>query len=68
MASTTAGESRCRRCGVDPLPPSAPYCGRLRKEQAEGIQAILLRLCEACSCEFASDEERDEYLRLGVLA
>jgi hypothetical protein len=67
MASTTAsGETRCRRCGIDPLPSSAPYCGRLRK--AEGIQAILLRLCEPCSCDFASDEERDEYLRLGVLA
>ncbi len=68
MKPTTAGETRCRRCGVDPLPASDPYSGRLRIEPGEDIQAVVLRLCEACGRDFASNEERDEYLRLGVLA
>jgi hypothetical protein len=68
MASMTAGETTCRRCGTDPLPRSVAYSGRFRGDRGEGIGAVVLRLCEPCSRDFESDEERDEYLRLGLLA
>ena len=32
------------------------------------IEAAVLRLCHLCSRDFQSDAERDEYLRLGLLA
>lgn len=66
MANSTRTEARtCRRCGADALASPGAYATRV---EAEGEGRGPLHLCAACGREFASDRERDEYVRLGVLA
>jgi hypothetical protein len=62
---TTRKKSRCRRCGADAFAASAPYAYRVRAD--DGPEAVL-HLCGPCGRDFANDRERDEYVRLGLLA
>lgn len=66
MATTNPKRSRsCRRCGADALASPGAYETRV---EAGGEDGAILHLCAACGREFASDRERDEYVRLGMLA
>jgi hypothetical protein len=58
----------CRRCGADPLATGVPYIRRIRVEAGDGAGEVVMTLCVARSRDFGSEQERDEYLRLGFLA
>ena len=63
VTGTTKG--RCRRCGADAFASPLHYTCWVR---AGGGPPTVLYLCGPCGREFASDRERDEYVRLGMLA
>lgn len=66
MVKPSGKRSRsCRRCGADALASPGSYATRI---EAGGEEGGVLHLCAACGREFASDHDRDEYVRLGVLA
>jgi ribosomal protein L37E len=62
------GSSSCRRCGADALASPGAYATRVEAGGEEGGRPATVHLCAACGREFASDRERDEYVRLGMLA
>jgi hypothetical protein len=68
MAKVKKAASRCRRCGADAFGAAAPYVYRLHERDDAGEHDVVLHLCGACAKDFANDRERDQYVRLGVLA
>ena len=58
----------CRRCGADAFASPGAYATRVRVGGEEAGPQPILHLCAACGRVFASDRERDEYVRLGMLA
>jgi DNA-directed RNA polymerase subunit RPC12/RpoP len=68
MALVKTAGSRCRRCGADAFGKAAPYVYRVHESSEEGERDLVLHLCSACAQDFANDRERDQYVRLGVLA
>ncbi|HSN91340.1 MAG TPA: hypothetical protein VLS93_08925 [Anaeromyxobacteraceae bacterium] len=67
-ARTTGSSWRsCRRCGADAFASPGAFATRVEGGE-EGGRPVTLHLCAACGREFASDRERDEYVRLGMLA
>jgi hypothetical protein len=57
----------CRRCGTD-ASGSKGGCKRRLPARPGAAQEPELHLCGPCACDLGSDERRDEYLRLGLLA
>ena len=69
IAKKTGSDWRsCRRCGADAFASPGAYATRVRVGGEEAGPQPILHLCAACGREFASDRERDEYVRLGMLA
>ncbi|HEY6099478.1 MAG TPA: hypothetical protein VIW03_08615 [Anaeromyxobacter sp.] len=60
--------SPCRRCGADALASPGSYVARVREGVGDGAHETVMHLCGPCGREFASDSERDEYVRLGLMA
>jgi hypothetical protein len=62
----TRAKGRCRRCGADAFASSGPYAYRIGADGHGG--ELVMHLCGPCGRDFANDRERDEYVRLGLLA
>jgi len=59
-------EGRCGRCGADPFRAGTPYTIWVwfsRDPRDHGTEAMPLHLCRPCGREFASTQERGEYLK-----
>jgi hypothetical protein len=68
MSLTVHQESRsCRRCGADPFASNGHCTRRIRQDRTASEEAEL-HLCGPCCRDLGSDEQKDEYLRLGLLA
>jgi hypothetical protein len=56
-------EGRCGRCGADPFLAGTPYTIWVWFAREQGTEAMPLHLCRPCGREFASTQERGEYLK-----
>ncbi len=63
----TPNTETCRRCGVPTTAASGRYAHRIGISAENGETETTLHLCPKCSADFASDQERNEYIRLGLL-